>query len=101
MASRLTLETKLKEILGSKKVYYEPPENYRISYPCFIYSLTDVDRKAADNIGYALKNEYQITWIGVIPDEEVMKKLLQLPYCSFDRSYKSDNLNHYIYNIYW
>lgn len=101
MATRLSLQKKLEEILGNKNVYYEPPEGYKLSYPCFVYQLDDVYRRSADNIGYSLMNRYQITLIDRVPDNPARDELLRLPYCSFDRSYKSDNLEHYIFQLYW
>lgn len=101
MATRLSLQEKLEEILGNKNVYYEPPEGYKLSYPCFVYQLEDVYRRPADNIGYSLRNRYQITLIDRVPDNPARDELLRLSYCSFDRSYKSDNLEHYIFHLYW
>lgn len=101
MASRLSLQKKLTEILGNNHVYYEPPENYKLSYPCFIYMLDDKKRRSADNIGYIIKNRYQITLIDYLPDNPAIDKIMELPYCSFERSYKSDNLEHYVVTLYW
>lgn len=101
MATRLSLQTKLVEILGNKNVYYEPPENYKLSYPCFVYQLDEVYRRSADNIGYSIKNRYQITLIDRLPDNPARDKILQLPLCSFERSYKSNNLEHYVVTLYW
>lgn len=101
MATRLALQKKLEELLGSKNVYYEPPENLKLDYPCFVYMLDDVYRRSADNIGYTIQNRYQITLIDRLPDNPVRDKLLELPRCEFDRPYKSDNLEHYVFTIYW
>lgn len=101
MATRLELHEKLEKLLDSKNVYYEPPENLKIDYPCFIYGLDDVYRRPADNIGYTIQNRYQITLIDRMPDNPVRDRLLELPGCSFDRSYKSDNLEHYVFTLYW
>lgn len=101
MASRLSLQKKLTEILGNNHVYYEPPEKYKLSYPCFIYMLDDKERRSADNIGYIIKNRYQITLIDYLPDNPAIDKIMELPYCSFERSYKSDNLEHYVVTLYW
>ena len=101
MATRLAVQKKLEELLGSKNVYYEPPENLKLDYPCFVYMLDDVYRRSADNIGYTIQNRYRITLIDRLPDNPVRDKLLELPRCEFDRPYKSDNLEHYVFTIYW
>lgn len=101
MASWQSLRKKLVEILGSSNVYYNPPEDIRISYPCIIFQLEDIERRSADNIGYIKKHRYQLKLIDYIPDNPARDKLMDLPYCTFDRSYKADNLNHDILEIYW
>ena len=35
------------------------------------------------------------------PDNEVIDKILHLPYSSFDRHYKADNLNHDVFTLYY
>lgn len=101
MASRSTLKKKLQDILGSSYVYYNPPENMKLKYPCIIYSLDDVKRSVADNRGYALFHRYLVTLIDYRPDNPARDKLLELPASSFVRSYKADNLEHYTINMYW
>ena len=39
--TRLTLQTKLEDLLGSKHVYYQPPENLKMEYPAIRYSKSD------------------------------------------------------------
>lgn len=40
MGTRLELQSKLVELLGSKHVYYQPPESVKIEYPAIVYSKT-------------------------------------------------------------
>lgn len=101
MASRLTLNKKLQDILGSSYVYYNPPESMKLSYPCIVYTLDDIDRLGADNKGYALFHRYLVTLIDYSPDNPVRDQLLELPASSFVREYKADNLEHYAINLYW
>ena len=101
MASRLKLQTKLEELLGSKNVYYQPPESVKIEYPAIIYSKADIDKKHADNSVYLLTKQYEIIVIDKKPDNPVIEKLLTLPMCSFNRHFKSDNLNHDVLTLYF
>lgn len=101
MASRLTLHNMLTNLLGNENVYYNPPEGMRLNYPCIVYNLDDVSRYGANNRGYALFNRYLVTLIDYSPDNSVRGRLLELPASSFVRSYKSDNLEHYVINLYW
>lgn len=100
MASRLILQQKLETILGSRNVYFQPPETLRLSYPCFIYSLSGIPTKDADNLNYILEHEYKVTLIDKDPDTEIRDKLMsEMVKCRFNAFYMSDNLNHYVFTI--
>lgn len=101
MSSRLDLQKMLETLLGSKQVYYQKPENVKIQYPAIIYSKSKIDTKKADDTIYKKDTKYSITIIDHKPDNVVIDKLLVLPYCSYERNYKVDNLNHDVLNIYY
>lgn len=101
MASRLELQIKLEELLGSRRVYYQPPENIKMSYPAIVYSKDDIDTKYADNINYKNLKKYNIIVIDKLPDNSVIEKILKLPLSSYDRYYNSDNLNHDSITLYY
>lgn len=101
MATRLQLQSKLEELLGSRNVYYQPPTNLKMSYPAIKYSLSRIDSKSADDIGYLHSRSYELILIDPKPDNPVIDKLLQLPMCSFGTHYKADNLNHYTFTLYY
>ena len=101
MASRLDLQSKLEELLGSKEVYYKPPKNTMMSYPAIRYSLKDIVLKRADDSSYTKRNRYEVIVIDKKPDNPVISKLLDLPYCSYDRQYIADNLYHDVLILYW
>ena len=52
MGSRIDLQSKLEDILGSRNVYFQPPENLKIKYPAIIYSLNNINLRFADNMPY-------------------------------------------------
>ena len=101
MASRLDLQAKLEELLESRNVYYQPPESVKLQYPAIVYSKSDIDSTYADDISYRLTHRYEITVLDKQPDNEVIGKLLKEKYCSFDRHFKSDNLNHDVLTLYY
>ena len=101
MKSRLELQSKLEEMLGSRHVYYQPPENLKIEYPAIIYSVNDYININADNIKYHNRIQYQLIVVDKKPDNEVIKKLLDLPLSSFDRHYVYNNLNHDVITLYY
>lgn len=101
MATQESLQSKLEEILGSRNVYYQPPESLKINYPAIIYNREKIDIKRANNKNYIKNNRYALIHIDKKPDSPVIDSLLELPYCSHDRHYKSDNMNCDALTLYW
>lgn len=101
MASRLKLQTTLEEMLGNRNVYYQPPENLKMNYPAIRYKKSKVDSDYADDRTYNNTKRYELIVIDKMPDNPVIDRLLELPYCSFDRHYESDNLNHDVLTLYY
>ena len=101
MADRLELHSVLQELLGSSNVYYQPPESIKMQYDAIRYSKKAIDSKYANDRKYSMIDCYEIIVISRLPDNPVIKKLLSLPYCSYDRHYVADNLHHDVLTIYW
>lgn len=101
MGTREELDALLCEKLDSEYVYFQPPEDMKISYPCIVYSLNGHFDRRADNDNYHRRREYSLVYITRDPDDEMIEKLADLPYCSMGRPYSSDNLHHYPYTIYY
>lgn len=101
MASRLELQTKLEELLGSRSVYYNPPESQKMEYPAIRYTKKNIDVKRASNVIHTQKTCYEVIVISVRPDDPVIEKLMELPYCSYDRPYKASNLHHDVLTLYY
>lgn len=98
---RLKLNQLLIDLFGSNNVYYRPPENIKMNYPCIRYKKENIISTHADNITYRKTDRYQITVIDKKPDNEVINKLLDLPMSSFETHYESDNLNHDVIILYY
>lgn len=101
MDRRLSLQETLVNILGSNNVYFQPPETTRLQYPCIIYERSDIDKKYADNRTYMSMVRYSITLITRSPESDLVKAILELPYCSYDRYYAADTLNHDVFTLYY
>lgn len=86
---------------AKRHVYYQPPSNIKIAYPCIVYSMSDIDTKFADNIPYIRQKRYDLTVIDKDPDSMIVDKVGNLPRCTFDRSYVADNLYHWTFSIYY
>lgn len=71
--------------------------------PCAVIELGIPTMQYADNIPYHWTNRWSITIIDRdgTKGEYYIRKMLELPYCSFDRSFKNDNLYHFTFTIYF
>lgn len=101
MGSRLELQYKLEEFLESENVYYQPPESVKMKYPAIKFSKSGVSTKKANDVIYSKNTRYELIVISNKPDHPVIDKLLSLPYCSYDRQYKADNLYHDVLTLYY
>lgn len=99
MGQRLELDALLETLLGSENVYFQPPPGHMLSYPCIIYNRSNIRAAHADNAPYKLVEEYTVTVIDANPDSETPMKVASLPRAQFDRSFRTGNLNHYVFNI--
>lgn len=100
MVSRPSLQIILEEILKSRNAYFQPPSSVQMNYPAIVYSLSNVDKLHANDNAYKLLTAYQVILIDKNPDTEFLTPILALPYCSFVRYYRADNLNHWVFTLY-
>ena len=101
MASQADLQSKLETLLGSRNVYYQPPESLKMKYPAIRYEKSIISSRFADDVKYSNFTRYEIIVIDRMPDNDVIEKILNLPLSSYDRHYVSDNLNHDVINLYY
>ena len=101
MANRLDLQSILEELLDSRNVYYQPPESIKMQYDAIKYSKKNIMTRHANNGKYSMMDCYELIVIARKPDHPVIKKLLMLPYCSYDRQYVASNLYHDVLTLYF
>lgn len=103
MGTRLELHEGLVEVAGpSYHVYYQPPTNVEIEYPCIVYERDRPYSRCADNETYSFLRQYQLTVISRDPDCALPETLVKhFPLCREERRFVLDNLYHTILNIYF
>lgn len=99
MAPRLSLHSLLKEITSN--VYFQPPENVQMAYPAIVYSRDGSTAERADNESYRLTKRYQVTVIDRNPDSDLPDQVEGLSMCTMNRWFASDNLNHWVFTIFF
>jgi hypothetical protein len=97
--TRLDLQQYL--VTLTSNVYFQPPENVKLKYPCIVYSRTRIDGTFANNDVYKLDHGYRLIYITRDPDDPLIDVLAKLQTCRFQREFVSDSLYHDEYIIYW
>ena len=101
MAPRQALHDILKGILGSDYVYFQPPENVSLKYPCIIYHRDSARGLPADNKTYRYTKRYLVTVVDRNPDSAIPDEVAKLPMCTYNRYFAADNLNHDVFNLFF
>lgn len=96
---RTQLNDLLKEILESDNVYYQPPSSVKRIVPYVEYKLVKMGGAFANGARYTSTEKYQLTYVYEDPEDPIVKKLLALPYCSFQSSYKVQSMYHTVFEI--
>lgn len=83
-------------------VYFQPPENIKLVYPCIVYSRTnDYNIKTGDKL-YVSVDLYDLTVIDRDPESTIYKEIYQdLPMCRLGRSFVADSLHHTMLHLYY
>lgn len=100
MRTRLELQAALERLVGSRNVYFQPPESLNIKYPCIIYETHDLKNRFANNNIYKQNFSYQLVLVDSNPDSEIFKNMCKIPQIKFKNFYISENLNHYVFESY-
>ena len=102
MGSRLEFQSELETILGTRNVYFQPPESVKLIYPCIVYKKSDINISHADDRIYTIKKRYAVTVIDRNPDSSIVIDILaKIPLANYDRQYAANNLNHDVCTIYY
>lgn len=101
MARRADLQILLENILGSRNVYFDPPESARMNYPAIRYKRSKITHTFANNSAYRQNNRYEIILMYDDPDSELPEIISKLPMCAHDRAYIADNLHHDVFTLYF
>lgn len=99
MAPRVELQALLESL--TPRVYFQPPSNLTLEYPCIVYQQDSGKTDHADDAPYRYSKRYAVTIIDRDPDSPIPDMVAALPTCSFNRFFVADNLNHHVFNLYF
>lgn len=86
---------------GDRHVYFQPPESVKLRYPAIVYSFDGAITNHADDTKYLQEPKWMVTVIDKNPESEIAIRVNELSMSSLDRVYKSDNLNHFSFTLYF
>lgn len=99
--TRIDFQHFLESFSGTENVYFQPPPSLRMTYPAIVYTISKIENLPANDMVYAQHRAYDVTIIDKNPDSEIAYNFSLLPLCRFNRRFSSDNLNHFVYTIYY
>lgn len=99
MGQRLDLQSLLETF--TPHVYFQPPINIQIQYPCIVYKRDFADEKSADDIKYLYTQRYLVTVIDRNPDSAILSKVAGMPMSSYNRHFATEDLNHDVFYVYF
>jgi len=92
--SRLKLHEDLCDALGTRNVYFQPPESIKMKYPAIVYTRSDIHNRYASDELYDQYVKYTVTVLDHDPDSEIVKKIAKLKFTTYNRHYVANGLNH-------
>lgn len=101
MSNRLGFRAFLRKHVDIPNLYFQPPANKTMKYPCIRYSLARAETAHADNRPYKISPVYELILIDEDPDSKYMYKLMEMPQTRFDRFYTADDLNHWVFRTHY
>lgn len=100
MGSRIALHNELLKFIPN--VYFQPPSNIKMVYPCIVYNKTGKNRHFADNVVYLSQQGYRLMVIESDPDSVIADNIeTHFKHCLIDQYYTVDNLNHTTLSLYY
>ncbi len=99
MGQRSDLSALLNAI--TPNVYFQPPSNVEMVYPCIIYQRSGADTKFAGDLPYLFTNKYTLTVVDESPDSTLVDAVAALPMCTKSSFFVAENLNHDVFDIYF
>lgn len=98
---RLNLHNELKA-LEECEAYYQPPENLKIDYPCFIYRRIPGEFNKANNLTYQYWRCWEIIFITDDSESTIREDMLRhFSMCRHIRDFVNDNLYHHVFNLFY
>lgn len=103
MSNLIEISQEIKKRLDTicNHVYFQPPSNTKMEYPCILYSRDRIDNTHGNNHVYNQNHRYQVIVLDEDPDSKITEELSKFDKCRFERRYVSDNVYHDVFTLYY
>lgn len=102
MDRRLILQELLEKIPEVKKVYFQPPANVHMVYPCIRFYRGRPRTAKADNLTYRFTQGYELIVIDPNPDSQIARYIVEnFQMAEENNTYVSNNLYHTPITLYF
>lgn len=99
LQARIKVRDILIGIIGTGKVWYQTPDQSKLTYPCIRYDYAGPRNTYADNGKYIVRHAFTVTLMTDNPLDELVDELMELKNSEYDRPYKSEGIYHHVYTI--
>lgn len=97
---RIELHNKLLSSTTILNVYFQPPENIKIVYPCIIYERQLFKPRYADDTMYSNNVCYKVILVDSKPNNENLNNLLIIKNSKYVNHYYKNSLHYDVFSIY-
>lgn len=98
---RSELSAILNGIEGVQTVAFQPDGTTTLKDPAIMYEPAKPFVQHADNVKYKTEKGYLVTVIDRDPDSPIADAVEALPFTTFDRGFRANGLNHFVFNLYF
>lgn len=98
---RVEFDALLRQVSQIPHIYFQPPSNIKLQYPCIIYKREEIRNRQADNSVYNQQRFYQVTVIDSNPDSIYVDRVSKMVNCDHARTFMTEGLNHDVFRIYY
>lgn len=76
---RLYLQSSLESGFNGLNVYFRPPENLLLNYPCIVYEPKSLEASYANSVPYVIGTQFQVTLLSNLPGYSDARSALKMP----------------------
>jgi hypothetical protein len=101
--NRLLLHSLLAATFPDVTIYYRPPGNILLEYPCIVYERKSLEPSFANTAPYVVGTGFQVSFLSKLPEyfnvEAIYNLTGQGPVITSSDSYENDDIVHDVFNI--